>query len=31
MSVTDAEDLNYSFSTHRRGVCSHHGGVSTWY
>lgn len=24
-------DGTYSFSQHRRGTCSHHGGVSTWY
>lgn len=24
-------DGSYSFSTHRRGTCSHHGGVDTWY
>jgi len=23
-------DGSYSFSTHRRGTCSHHGGVSQW-
>lgn len=23
-------DGTYSFSTHRRGTCSHHGGVDTW-
>lgn len=23
-------DGTYSFSQHRRGTCSHHGGVSTW-
>jgi hypothetical protein len=23
-------DGSYSFSQHRRGTCSHHGGVSTW-
>jgi len=24
-------DGTYSFSTHRRGTCSHHGGVASWY
>ncbi|MBB5379288.1 hypothetical protein HNQ07_004803 [Deinococcus metalli] len=24
-------DGSYSFSMHRRGTCSHHGGVATWY
>ena len=24
-------DGTYSFSQSRRGTCSHHGGVSTWY
>jgi hypothetical protein len=24
-------DGTYSFSAHRRGTCSHHGGVSVWY
>lgn len=24
-------DGTYSFSQHRSGTCSHHGGVSTWY
>jgi hypothetical protein len=23
-------DGSYSFSQHRRGTCSHHGGVSNW-
>jgi hypothetical protein len=23
-------DGSYSFSTHRRGTCSHHGGVARW-
>lgn len=23
-------DGTYSFSQHRRGTCSHHGGVATW-
>ena len=23
-------DGTYSFSTHRSGTCSHHGGVATW-
>ena len=23
-------DATYSFSTHRRGTCSHHGGVARW-
>lgn len=23
-------DGSYSFSTHRRGTCSHHGGVAQW-
>jgi len=24
-------DGTYSFSENRRGTCSHHGGVATWY
>ena len=24
-------DKSYSFSAHRRGTCSGHGGVSTWF
>lgn len=24
-------DGSYSFSRHRRGTCSHHGGVATWF
>jgi hypothetical protein len=24
-------DGSYSFSEHRRGTCSYHGGVATWY
>lgn len=24
-------DGSYSFSEHRRGTCSHHGGVSNWH
>jgi hypothetical protein len=24
-------DGSYSFSQHRQGTCSHHGGVSTWF
>jgi len=24
-------DGSYSFSEHRRGTCSYHGGVVTWY
>ncbi|HQQ74051.1 MAG TPA: DUF3761 domain-containing protein [Pseudomonadales bacterium] len=24
-------DGTYSFSQHRRGTCSHHGGVSEWF
>jgi len=24
-------DGTYSFSQHRSGTCSHHGGVATWY
>lgn len=24
-------DGTYSFSQHRRGTCSHHGGVDSWY
>jgi hypothetical protein len=23
-------DRSWSFSAHRRGTCSHHGGVATW-
>ena len=24
-------DSSYSFSAHRSGTCSHHGGVRSWY
>jgi hypothetical protein len=24
------QDGTYSFSQHRRGICSHHGGVAVW-
>ena len=24
-------DGSYSYSTHRRGACSHHGGIAHWY
>jgi hypothetical protein len=23
-------DMTYSYSQHRRGTCSHHGGVKNW-
>jgi Protein of unknown function (DUF3761) len=25
------KDGTYSYSTHRQGTCSHHGGVAVWY
>lgn len=25
------EDGTYSYSQHRRGTCSHHGGVAVWF
>lgn len=28
---TKCKDGTYSFSQHRSGTCSHHGGVATWY
>lgn len=27
---TQCRDGSYSFSAHRRGTCSHHGGVAQW-
>lgn len=29
-ATAECRDGSYSFSQHRRGTCSHHGGVSTW-
>ena len=29
-ATAQCRDGSYSFSTHRRGTCSHHGGVATW-
>ena len=26
----ECRDMTYSFSQHRRGTCSHHGGVMKW-
>lgn len=26
-----SKDGTYSYSQHRRGTCSHHKGVKTWY
>jgi len=30
-SSARCRDGTYSFSRHRSGTCSHHGGVATWY
>lgn len=30
-ATAKCKDGSYSFSAHRSGTCSHHGGVSTWY
>ena len=29
-ATAQCRDGSYSFSEHRRGTCSHHGGVATW-
>lgn len=29
-ATAQCADGTYSFSLHRQGTCSHHGGVSTW-
>ena len=29
-ATAQCRDGSYSFSTHRRGTCSHHGGVAKW-
>lgn len=29
-STAKCNDSSYSYSQHRRGTCSHHGGVSSW-
>jgi len=29
-ATAQCNDGSYSFSTHRRGTCSHHGGVRRW-
>jgi Protein of unknown function (DUF3761) len=29
-ATAECRDGSYSFSQHRRGTCSHHGGVSRW-
>lgn len=29
-ATAQCRDGSYSFSQHRRGTCSHHGGVATW-
>jgi hypothetical protein len=29
-ATAQCRDGSYSFSQHRRGTCSHHGGVSRW-
>jgi len=29
-ATAECRDNTYSFSTHRRGTCSHHGGVKRW-
>jgi uncharacterized membrane protein YdfJ with MMPL/SSD domain len=29
-AVAQCRDASYSFSAHRRGTCSHHGGVARW-
>jgi hypothetical protein len=30
-ATAQCRDLTYSFSQHRSGTCSHHGGVAQWY
>lgn len=30
-AAAQCRDGSYSFSEHRRGTCSHHGGVATWF
>lgn len=30
-ATAQCRDGSYSFSQHRRGTCSHHGGVAKWY
>lgn len=29
-ATAKCRDATYSYSHHRRGTCSHHGGVATW-
>jgi hypothetical protein len=29
-ATAQCEDGTYSFSQHRQGTCSHHGGVARW-
>ncbi|MGH8258105.1 MAG: DUF3761 domain-containing protein [Steroidobacteraceae bacterium] len=29
-ATAECRDGTYSFSQHRRGTCSHHGGVANW-
>jgi hypothetical protein len=29
-STALCRDMTYSYSQHRRGTCSHHGGVRSW-
>jgi len=29
-ATAQCRDASYSFSAHRSGTCSHHGGVSRW-
>ena len=29
-ATAKCRDSSYSYSQHRRGTCSHHGGVSNW-
>ena len=31
VASAQCRDGTYSFSQHRQGTCSHHGGVSIWY
>lgn len=30
-ATAQCRDGSYSFSRHRQGTCSHHGGVSVWF
>lgn len=30
-ATAQCRDGTYSYSAHRRGTCSHHGGVATWF